>query len=167
MKENDVVTFVNRDRMDNDHDREEGGFTVLDRLALSRGVREALEPVMKLQSKEEKLQAGLGGLIRITSGDWIMGFTNCTYAASPLQAEFLALKQDLQIALQMQLQPLEIKTDSTEMIKLIKESDEVLNDLIYDCRWLMLQLKLLAIRHTFRQGNATAHMLAKEASHQS
>ncbi|XP_070039349.1 uncharacterized protein [Nicotiana tomentosiformis] len=92
-----------------------------------------------------------------------MGFYKSCYATRLLQAELLALEQGLKIALDMSFPTLEIESDSSDMIKTINEDNALTNNTLLNCRLLMHRLKISMIRHNFREGNAVADRLAKEA----
>lgn len=72
----------------------------------------------------------------------------------------------LQLATRFDLFQLEVETDSMEAINAINNRHVILANLIYSCRSLMHQKKGLLLRHNFRQGNAVADTLAKEAENQ-
>ncbi|XP_075104148.1 uncharacterized protein LOC142178469 [Nicotiana tabacum] len=107
--------------------------------------------------------AGLGGAFRNSNGDWIMGFHNAIQAFSPTHAELMALLEGLKIAKEMNFINLEIETDCMDIIKLMYEDSNNFSDIIFECRWLMHQLKLPILKHNFREGNEVAHLMAKEA----
>ncbi|XP_075080249.1 uncharacterized protein LOC142165776 [Nicotiana tabacum] len=107
--------------------------------------------------------AGIGGLFRNSNDDWIMGYHKAIRASSPIHAESLALLEGLRIAVDFKHTNMEIKTDSTDVIKLMHEDCTNFHNIIFECRWLMHQLKLPILRHNFREGNEVAHRPAKEA----
>ncbi|XP_070057388.1 uncharacterized protein [Nicotiana tomentosiformis] len=80
-----------------------------------------------------------------------------------MQAELLALEQGLRIALDMSFPTLKIESDSSDMIKTINEDNALTNNTLLSCWLLMHLLKIPMIRHNFREGNAVADRLAKEA----
>lgn len=81
----------------------------------------------------------------------------------PLHLELQALHEGLLLAVKFDLFPLEIDTDSIEVIHAINNGRATLTNLIESCRLLMHQKKGLLLRHSFRQGNAVADALAKDA----
>ncbi|KAK4342695.1 hypothetical protein RND71_038511 [Anisodus tanguticus] len=86
--------------------------------------------------------------------------------------ELLALEKGLQIALERNLYPLEIKLDSTDAINAIFNGHDLFTNIVSSCRWLIIQgkqtsAKELLVRHNFREGNQIAHLMAKEASNKS
>lgn len=73
---------------------------------------------------------GMGGFIRNSYGQWVLGFQKITNVISNTQSELLALETGLKIAVQFNLQPLEIETDSTEVIKLLQTEHLIYNYII-------------------------------------
>lgn len=73
----------------------------------------------------------------------------------------------LQLACALQLSPLEIETDSTDVLLGLEHGYPTYNLIICECRRLMHQMEQVVVRHTFRQANQVSHGLAKEASKQS
>ncbi|XP_070018275.1 uncharacterized protein [Nicotiana sylvestris] len=112
---------------------------------------------------KEKLHASIGGVFRNSSGKWIMGFTKSCYTTCPLQAELLALEQGLKLAVDMPFVAIEIESYSTDIIKMLIDENDSANACLLNCRSLMHRLKSPVIRHNFREGNAVADCLAKEA----
>ncbi|XP_070003278.1 uncharacterized protein [Nicotiana sylvestris] len=93
---------------------------------------------------------GIGGVIRNANGDWVIRFSKKIYALNHTHAELSALEHGLHLVINHQLTPVEIETDFIEVIELS-------------------QLKKLGnsvIRHSFQEGNKTAHALANEGSKQ-
>nr|XP_016497066.1 PREDICTED: uncharacterized protein LOC107815928 [Nicotiana tabacum] len=109
------------------------------------------------------MQAGLGGVFRSSNGTWVAGFQNNTHAANALQAETLAIQEGLKLAMDLNLFPLQIESYATEAVKLLLSESNVSNPIFLYYRSFILQGREMLIRHNFRQGNATAHLLAKEA----
>ncbi|XP_019236284.1 PREDICTED: uncharacterized protein LOC109216573 [Nicotiana attenuata] len=110
--------------------------------------------------------AGLGGTFKNSNGDWIVGFHKVSHAISPTHAELMALQEGLKVAKEMNFQNMEIETYCTEVVKLIYEDSYNFSNIVNECRWLMHQLKPPPpplLKHNFREGNAVAHVLAKEA----
>ncbi|XP_019259064.1 PREDICTED: uncharacterized protein LOC109237239 [Nicotiana attenuata] len=114
----------------------------------------------------EKLKSGIGGIFRDNTGKWILGFQKFCHSLFPLHTELQALYEGLQMAHKFNLFSLEIETDSTDVINAINNGHTSLSNLIHPCRLLMHQEKGLLVRHNFREGNAIADSLAKEAKNQ-
>ncbi|XP_060181542.1 uncharacterized protein LOC132611151 [Lycium barbarum] len=105
---------------------------------------------------------GIGGVFRDSQGQWIIGFQGNICSNSPLHSELQALQQGLVVALNRQLVPLEIETECPDLIKAINVGNTSHNTLVNNCRRLMLQEKMLFLKHNFRQANGVAHVLTKE-----
>ncbi|KAK4362022.1 hypothetical protein RND71_017263 [Anisodus tanguticus] len=88
------------------------------------------------------------------------GFSGVTYANSPLQPELQALQQGLSIAIDRQLEPVEIETHCAQLIKAIYHGNPTYNSLVLTCRWLMLNERMVVLKHNFRERNQVAHALA-------
>nr|XP_016446718.1 PREDICTED: uncharacterized protein LOC107771788 [Nicotiana tabacum] len=112
------------------------------------------------------LHEGVSGIIRNNKGEWILGYYDKYPTTSPNQAELQALWHALQIIIKENIFPVEVKTDTTEVIRFLYEDYPTYNDLIHECRWLMdkaTQQGKITMNHSFREGNMVAHQLAKEA----
>lgn len=106
-------------------------------------------------------QAGIGGVIRDSHGNWIVGFAGNSDHANILQTELQALFQELELAKAYCLTPLEINADATEVIKILQHDHPLYTNLIYDCRHLLDQLLNPTITHIYREENTMADELAK------
>lgn len=110
---------------------------------------------------------GIGGVIRNSNGDWVVvGYWKNTYALNHIHMELIALQQGLQLAAELHHWPLEVETDSTEVIQLLEQHHPIYQSLINSCRCLLKRLGNLLVRHSFRQANTIAHLLAKEGPKQ-
>ncbi|OIT07684.1 hypothetical protein A4A49_62849, partial [Nicotiana attenuata] len=110
--------------------------------------------------------AGIGGVIRNSNGDWVIGYWKYSYAINHTYMEILALQQGLQLAIMHTLRPIEIEIDSTEILQLIEHCTPIYQTLIDSCRCLLKKLGNPVGRHSFREANSVAHFLAKEGSKQ-
>ncbi|XP_019234422.1 PREDICTED: uncharacterized protein LOC109214912 [Nicotiana attenuata] len=61
-------------------------------------------------------KCGLRGIFRNTNGKWVVGFAKSTHANGSLEAEMKALKEELKTTKEWSLFPLEIETDSMEVV---------------------------------------------------
>ncbi|XP_075076389.1 uncharacterized protein LOC142163038 [Nicotiana tabacum] len=114
-----------------------------------------------------KVCCGMGGVVRNCKDDWVVGYQDYSRAISPLHAEFLALRQGLQVVMQMNLTPVEVEIDSTGVIKYLKNGCPTYDALIYNCSLLLSGMGKPGIMHNFREGNKVAHLLAKKEINQS
>ncbi|OIT22862.1 putative ribonuclease h protein [Nicotiana attenuata] len=107
-------------------------------------------------------QGGIGGVLRYSTGKWILGFTKKTNGSSPLYIELEALCYRLQIAVAYQFTNLEIEKDSASIPSLIESIySPPCNELISKCRYWLKMLGNPPSLHNFREGNKIAHELAK------
>ncbi|XP_019235506.1 PREDICTED: uncharacterized protein LOC109215848 [Nicotiana attenuata] len=121
---------------------------------------------LNVDGAHDNLKSGIGGVFRSCSGKWIIGFQKKTNAIYPLHAELQSLQEGLKLAHRFMLFPLEIETDSTDVIKAIENGHATLNNVIFFCRSLMFQLKDLVLRHNFRERNRVTDALAKDAKNE-
>lgn len=77
---------------------------------------------------------GLVGVFRNASENWILGYMGSIQYTTNTQAELLALLKGLQIAEERQFTPLEINTDSTEVIRMLINGNLYFDSLIHECR---------------------------------
>ncbi|OIT31306.1 hypothetical protein A4A49_56379, partial [Nicotiana attenuata] len=111
--------------------------------------------------------SGIGGVVRDHNGNWIMGFNMKVQAASYIHAELLALQQSLMLAMERNLFPIEIETDSIQVLNLLENGNSTFDPLLHNCKWLLsMKEKDLVVQHSFREGNGVADLLAKEAAKQ-
>ncbi|OIT02005.1 hypothetical protein A4A49_56677, partial [Nicotiana attenuata] len=73
----------------------------------------------------------------------------------------LALKTGFQIAKEQGLTNLEVETDSTDAINCLENGMTIFNNIIFECRSSMNQVKVQGIHHIFREANKLAHMIAR------
>ncbi|OIT37535.1 hypothetical protein A4A49_59281, partial [Nicotiana attenuata] len=109
---------------------------------------------------------GLGGIIRNSAGDWVVGFHVKTLVITHTHAELLALQHRFQLAVQHSLFPIEVETDSVETIELLQKNHITYQSTLDSCRYQLRRLGSPAVRHSFREGNKAAHLLAKQGSKQ-
>ncbi|OIT08202.1 hypothetical protein A4A49_63026, partial [Nicotiana attenuata] len=104
----------------------------------------------------------LWGVFRDYQGQWIAGYHGKSSGASALHEELLAFKIGLTTAIRQGFTKLVVETDSTDVINCLENGLLLLNDIVNECRWLMKQVKVQGVHHTFREANKSAHMLAKQ-----
>lgn len=81
--------------------------------------------------KEYTANCDLGGVFRDSNGHWVMDFQLADYASSPLQAELLALREGLWIAVAPWYKPLEVETDSTVVINCLEHGNIFFNAIFH------------------------------------
>ncbi|XP_019240701.1 PREDICTED: uncharacterized protein LOC109221883 [Nicotiana attenuata] len=104
--------------------------------------------------------AGIGGVFRNHSGDWLMGFAGSTAAPTITERELMGLLRGLQMAIHLKLHPLEIYVDSLEVINILYDTRTECSHLITDCRSLLHQLYDPPVKHTYMEQNIVADRLA-------
>ena len=107
-------------------------------------------------------KAGGGGLIRVSSGRWVKGFSRSIGFATSIIAEFWALRDGLILASQLVIQKIEVELDNQTVVDLVR-SDSVANrsflPLLNDCRSLLSRFHQVKVGHTFRKANRCADAL--------
>uniref|UniRef100_A0A2N9H9G6 RNase H type-1 domain-containing protein n=1 Tax=Fagus sylvatica TaxID=28930 RepID=A0A2N9H9G6_FAGSY len=108
--------------------------------------------------------AGGGGVIRDHVGDWVGGFSRAIGVTTSVQAELRALKDGLNLAIDLGILHLEIEMDSlvaVELVKSITTPNAFLSTIVFDCRSLMERFEICSLKHIFREVNGCADLLAK------
>jgi ribonuclease HI len=108
--------------------------------------------------------AGGGGVIRNHVGDWVGGFSRAIGITTSVQAELRALKDGLNLAIDLGILNLEIEMDSlvaVECINSITTPNAFLSTIVSDCRSLMEGFEMCSFKHIFREANGCADLLAK------
>ncbi|KAK4726506.1 hypothetical protein R3W88_031423 [Solanum pinnatisectum] len=104
---------------------------------------------------------GIGGIIRNSSGGWMVGFHNQTHCHSHTMSEIEAFLAGLHIAFTHNLFPLEVETDSLEILQFLEDSPPTYSSIIMSCRSMLKKLGNPMVRHNFRQANMVADVLSK------
>lgn len=110
--------------------------------------------------------AGAGGVIRNSAGNFVKGFSRNIGFASSFAAELWGLRDGLQLAVDLNIKNLIIEIDARAVINSItKPMTDLFSQhisLIHDCRALLQLLESFQLKHTYREGNKVADILAKE-----
>lgn len=93
----------------------------------------------------------------------MVGYIKDIPHTTSIEAELQALWQGLKIVLDHNFTPLQISTDSEQVIRL-NEGNLHYNSIIFECRSLMEQLGNPSLEHNFREQNQVADLLAKEGT---
>ncbi len=107
---------------------------------------------------------GGGGVIQDYLGNWVRVFSRSIGITSSVQAELRALKDGLQLALDLEIPNLEIEMDSAVAVKLlhsINSSNAFLSSIVNDCRYLLERFEAYSLKHIYREANGCADTLAK------
>lgn len=113
--------------------------------------------------------AGFGGLLRRSTGDWLVGLYGSIGTADCLMAELAALYFGLSTAWDSGERRLKCYSDSSAAIKLVKEplnSKNCYAAWISGVQELLLREWEVDVVHTLREGNAAADFLAKQGAGQ-
>lgn len=109
---------------------------------------------------------GAGGVIRNDIGSWIKGFQVNLGIGDVLDAELWGLYYGLKLAIDNNMDNLEIESDSAILVKLVLDSDisvHPLGSIVSCCRALMGRLNLVSLKHIYRECNMVADSLAKNS----
>uniref|UniRef100_A0A2N9IA93 RNase H type-1 domain-containing protein n=1 Tax=Fagus sylvatica TaxID=28930 RepID=A0A2N9IA93_FAGSY len=113
---------------------------------------------------------GVGELSVIIVGEWVGGFSRAIGATTSVQAKLRALKDGLELAIDLGILNLEIEMDSLVAVELansITTPNIFLSAIVTDCRSLMERFELCSLKHIFREANGCADLLAKAGYAQS
>lgn len=91
-----------------------------------------------------------------------MGYTSNLFLTTNIKAELTALMQELELARQRNLTPLEISTDCENLIIFLTQGNLMHYHLLFDCRQRLRRLGSPPIQHEYRELNKVADKLAKE-----
>ncbi|OIT21853.1 hypothetical protein A4A49_56369, partial [Nicotiana attenuata] len=75
-----------------------------------------------------------------------------------------ALLKGHQLAEQNNLVPLEINTDSAEIIQILITGNLIYDPIICECRSLICRMDRVVVKHAYREQNRVADALAKKAT---
>lgn len=116
-------------------------------------------------AKSNPGMAAAGGVLRDSRGRWLGSFARNIGWTTSLEAELWALRDGLQLALNMEINDLILETDSLVAKDLISgmhsHGANRFSNLIFDCRQLMMLFPQCTITHTLREGNSVADDLSK------
>lgn len=79
---------------------------------------------MTLFSKDHRKE-GTGGVIRDHKGHWVMGFYHSINAQNHTRAKLEALLDNLKIAAEQSIAPIEIELDSIEEIEALEDTQPI------------------------------------------
>uniref|UniRef100_A0A2N9HHK0 Reverse transcriptase domain-containing protein n=1 Tax=Fagus sylvatica TaxID=28930 RepID=A0A2N9HHK0_FAGSY len=108
--------------------------------------------------------AGGGGIIRNHVGDWVGGFSRAIGITTSVQAELRALKDGLNLAIDLRILNLEIEMDSlvaVELVNSITIPNAFLSTIVTDCRSLLERFESCSLKHIFREANGCADFTCK------
>lgn len=88
-------------------------------------------------------KAGAGGLIRDLCRNWVKGFSRSIGLTSSVIAEFWALRNGLQLTIQLEIQNIKVELDARVIVDLINSTtvaNRAYSSLLNDCRSLLGRL---------------------------
>ncbi|KAH0645303.1 hypothetical protein KY284_033187 [Solanum tuberosum] len=103
--------------------------------------------------KESPRPGSLGSVIRNHRGDWIIGSYQQRSPCQPNPGKVCALREGVLMAIKYKLNPIDINTDSMELINMFEHDNHLFTDLIFECRLLMEKLGAAMPTHIFREQN--------------
>ena len=109
-------------------------------------------------------RAGGGGVIRDSAGKWVRGFARSIGSTTSIIAEFWALRDGLQLAIQLGVQYLEVELDAKVVLDVINSRNSpnaAYSSLLFDCRLLLEKIPHITVKHVFREANRSANALAR------
>ena len=92
------------------------------------------------------------------------GFSRAIGVTTSVQAELRALKDGLNLAIDLRILHLEIEMDSlvaVEFVNSIITPNAFLSTIVTDCRSLMERFEICSLKHMFREANGCADLFAK------
>ncbi|MCD7454077.1 hypothetical protein HAX54_023438 [Datura stramonium] len=104
---------------------------------------------------------GIRRIIRDFQGCWEVGFSNISKATNHTAAKFEALEIGLHLALSFNFFPLEVETDSIEVLQNLDYPHLIFNSMVDSCRLLLKKLRNSPLRHSFQEANKVADFLAR------
>ncbi|XP_009770934.1 uncharacterized protein [Nicotiana sylvestris] len=104
---------------------------------------------------------GIGGLIRNSKAEWILGFSGSAPHDSSTTAELYALTQGLKLAYENNIRPLEMEVDVKEVTMLLHTNNIAFSCMIIDCRYYLGQLGNPVVQYAYKEQNMVADQLAK------
>ena len=105
-----------------------------------------------------------GGVIRDCAGEWVRGFARSIGSTTSIIAKFWALRDGLQLAIQLGIQYLEVELDAKVVLNVISlgnSTSAAYSSLLFDCRLLLEKIPHHTVKHVFREANRSADALAR------
>ena len=113
-------------------------------------------------------KVGGGGVIRDSARNWIRGFARYIGYTTSIIAEFWALRDGLNLAIQLGVQNLEVELDAKVIVDLINSrnsSNTTYSSLLFYCRLLLEMIPHTKVKHVFWEANKCADALARKRCH--
>lgn len=97
--------------------------------------------------------AGSSGLIKNGEGDWVCKYARKIVVIMSFAAELWGLRDGLLHCFNLHLLAVEIEIDSKSIVDLLnnpKNANNVISDLVDECKYLITQLPQTRIKHCFQ-----------------
>lgn len=122
-------------------------------------------PYLKLNTDDSTLpnlgSGGIGEIFCDENGRWILGYMRYFPRITNLQAELLAVRERLEMAVKKHFDHLIIESDSLVALNLLTHNTNTkLKFLIYECRSMIQKMTFVRWQLIFREGNRIAKNLA-------
>ena len=109
-------------------------------------------------------RARSGGVLRDNAGEWVRGFARSVGSTTSIVAEFWALRDGLQLAIQLGVQYLEVELDAEVVLDVINfgnSPNAAYSSLLFDCILLLEKIPHITVKHVFREANRSVDALAR------
>ena len=111
--------------------------------------------------------AGGGGLVRDENGDWVKGFARRIGSTSSYLAELWALRDGLQLCLQIHAHSVVIEVDAKAIVETFNSPtlpSSCVSPIMDECRHIAKQIPQVRFRHIYREANRCADFLGRLGS---
>ena len=95
-------------------------------------------------------------MIRDYVGEWVRGFARSIGSTTSIIAEFWALRDGLQLAIQLGIQYLDVELDAKVVLNVISSGNSTsaaYSSLLFYCKLLMEKIPHHTVKHVFREAN--------------
>ena len=109
-------------------------------------------------------RAGGGGVIRDGAGEWVRGFARSIGSTTSIIAEFWALRDGLQLAIQLSVQYLEVELHAKVVLNVISfgnSTSAAYSSWLFYCRLLLEKIPHHTMKHLFREANRSVDALVR------
>ncbi|KAK7839899.1 putative ribonuclease h protein [Quercus suber] len=103
------------------------------------------------------------GLLRDSNGAWVQGFSRLIGSSSVLLAELWALRDEIAMALNLNIDKLIINVDASEVINLFSKpsnTNRLAQPIVNECRSMLQAFLEYRMQHCYRETNRVADLLA-------
>ncbi|KAK4731414.1 hypothetical protein R3W88_024402 [Solanum pinnatisectum] len=90
----------------------------------------------------------------------MVGFTEHTPLTSPIRAEIQAMRRGLTLVMENNMSPIEITTESFDVINMLTNNNLLYDDLIVQCRLSMRKQEIIRMKNVFHEQNRVADKIS-------